>query len=120
MKYCKISKPPPQRRHRAAPRPSLRSGTCHTRGSHRGRLQPFERELAVLEVDLDEAPFGEGSLEDLGGQRVLDLLLDHPLERTGAVGRVVTLAGNLGLRFRRDLKLQALLLELLFQAGDLE
>src|ERR1035437_929038 len=57
-------------------------------------IVPLERKIATEIVDLHAAALLELPLEKLDGQRVLDPLLDHPLQRPGAVGRVVT--------FRRD------------------
>src|SRR5213082_1900027 len=44
-----------------------------------------ERELAVANPDADAVARSELSLEDLLRQRILDLLLDGPLERSGAI-----------------------------------
>ena len=53
-------------------------------------IVPLERKLATEIVDLHAAALIELPLEKLDGQRVLDPLLDHPLQRPGAIGRVVT------------------------------
>ena len=56
------------------------------------RNRALEGELAVAVVDPHGTPSPNRPLSSLAGQRVLDLLLDHPLQRPGAVGRVVALA----------------------------
>src|SRR5206468_5033220 len=52
-----------------------------------------ERELSVLENDLDLAALGELALDEALGKRVLDVPLDRPAQRPRAVGAV--LAGRL-------------------------
>src|SRR5437763_5990022 len=47
-----------------------------------------ERELAVADPDADAVARSELSLQDLLRQRILDLLLDGPLERSGAIHRI--------------------------------
>src|SRR5438874_7567557 len=47
-----------------------------------------ERELAVAHTDADAVARSELSLEDLLRQRILDLLLDGPLQRSGAIHRI--------------------------------
>ena len=54
----------------------------------------LERKIATEIVDLHAAALLELPLEKLDGQRVLDPLLDYPLQGSGAIGRIVT--------FRRD------------------
>ena len=89
--------------------------------SHRFRVvESFEREFAVAEVDLHDASFGKFALENLRRQRVLHLLLDHALQRPGAVLRVVALAGDLVDRFVGHFQRQAGLLQLLAQPLDLQ
>src|SRR5438105_14439869 len=52
------------------------------------RFHLGERELAVADPDADAVARSELSLEDLLRQRILDLLLDGPLERSGAIHRI--------------------------------
>src|SRR5205823_9062571 len=49
-----------------------------------------ERELAVADPDADAVARSELSLEDLLRQRILDLLLDGPLQRSRTVHRIET------------------------------
>ena len=58
-------------------------------GSRLPALPLLEGQLAVGGVDLDRVALGELALEHLQRQLVDQLLLDHPLQRPGAVGRVV-------------------------------
>ena len=54
-----------------------------------------EREAVLHEVDPHGAPLGKLSREQLAGQLVLQLLLDYPLQRPGAIHRVVAEPGDL-------------------------
>src|SRR5882724_4299189 len=47
-----------------------------------------EGQLAVLDVDADHAALLQLAEQQLLGERLLDVLLDHPGERPGAVQRV--------------------------------
>ena len=57
-------------------------------GSAASRRSLREDELAVGGVDLDAVALGELALQQPQRQLVDELLLDHPLQRAGAVGRV--------------------------------
>ncbi len=57
-------------------------------------IVPLKRKIATEIIDLHAAAFLELPLKKLDGQRVLDPLLDYPLQRSGTIGRIVT--------FRRD------------------
>src|SRR5215210_8703117 len=74
----------------SAPRATaLRQLTPASGGSRHPRLRSLEHELAVARVDADAVAGGELALEQLERELVDELLLDHPLERARAVGRVV-------------------------------
>src|SRR5205085_5356132 len=53
-----------------------------------------EYQVAVLRVDQDGIALMEFAVEDRHRERILDPPLDHPLQRTGPVCRVVALVGN--------------------------
>src|SRR5207237_43266 len=57
-----------------------------------------EDELALLHVDLDGVALPELAVEHPQRQRIEAVLLDRPLERTGAVDRVVGDSGKALLR----------------------
>src|SRR2546423_12071475 len=63
--------------------------TCHLR---HGRA-PREPEMVARALDADRVALPEIALQDFEGDRVLQLPLNDPLERTGAVDRVVSLEG---------------------------
>src|SRR5262245_894247 len=58
------------------------------------RRRALKRKLLAIEVDFDRAAFGVFALEELGGEWVLQLLLDHALERPCAELRVVAAVGD--------------------------
>src|SRR3954447_6321315 len=53
-----------------------------------GGLRLVEDELAVRDVDPDGVALGKFALEQPQRELVDELLLDHPLQRAGAIGRV--------------------------------
>ena len=75
-----------------AARGSRRHASAHggaVPGCRSGVRRLLEGEVAVGGVDPDRVALGELALEQLQRQPVDELALDHPLERPGAVGRVV-------------------------------
>src|SRR5215203_1176562 len=68
-----------------------RRGRRSDRGRRRLHLRArlLEGKLAICGVDSNRVSLAEFSFEDLQRQLVDQLLLDHPLQRSGAVGRVV-------------------------------
>ena len=56
-----------------------------------GLVHLLEDEAVLVGVDADGVAVEEFAGEQLQGERVLDLLLDRPLQRPGAVDRVVAL-----------------------------
>jgi len=61
-----------------------------TAGSDGGRRPgAVQRDLAVAGLDLDGVTGREPTFEDRQGQRIDQALLDHPLERAGAIGGVI-------------------------------
>ena len=86
----------------------------------RGGRQRLEGELLAVVIDADAAVVGDAAFEQLGGQRVLNPLLDHALERPSAEGRVVAFAGDRLLRGVGDFQADVALGEQLREAGDLQ
>ena len=52
-------------------------------------------EFVAFSLHIDRVPGAKATFQDRNGQRVLDLALDHALERARAVGRVVAVGGEL-------------------------
>ena len=77
--------------HRTQPRAASAAGARERLAAGDGGAAPGlgEDELAVAGVDADHVALGELALEQLQGELVDQLALDHPLQRPGAVGRVV-------------------------------
>ena len=59
------------------------------------RVAPSEGELAVSIVNLDAVARGEFTTEDLGGQGILQTLLNGTLQRSSAEHWIVSFRGNL-------------------------
>ena len=83
-------------------------------------LQAIEGELAVDVVDFHPAALGKLALEKLRGQGILDPLLDHALQRPGAVGGVVALGGDGVQGGGGNIQLDAPPVKLPFQPLDLQ
>src|SRR5215212_8700894 len=88
---------------------ALRQLTPASGGSRHPRLRSLEHELAVARVDADAVAGGELALEQLERELVDELLLDHPLERARAVGRVVAEVADQRARVVGELDLDAAL-----------
>src|SRR5690606_5272278 len=73
----------------------------------RGARLAVKREVAVLDGDLHGLAVVDLAFEDLLGQRVLHVFLDHALQGPRAIGRVVALVAEPGLgvfvQIQRDL-----------------
>src|SRR5437867_196746 len=70
--------------------------------------------------DDDGVAFGEPALEHREGERILNQLLDRPLERTRPEGWIVALLGEHALRFRRHLERDLAVGEQAFEALELQ
>ena len=86
-----------------------------------GRLD-LQHDLVVLHHDLHDAALGELAEQQLLGQRLLDVLLDHPAERARAHLVVVALVGQplgrLGRQLDLDVAVHQLRLELQHELLD--
>src|SRR5688500_6497781 len=74
----------PLRTHRLGRASSHGSGSRHAR----------ELEAAIADVHPNDVPLLVASFQQLERDRILEQPLDHPLERTGAVDRIVALVGE--------------------------
>ena len=67
------------------------------RGVDGGRLHlatRLEDQAAVAAVDHHRLPISDPAGENLLGEAILHLALDHPLQRPRAIGRIVALVGE--------------------------
>src|ERR1700730_16955295 len=82
---------------RPAREQAARSGSLFRAGSVRRLAQDAlaaDDQLALLDGDLDGLAFLDTAFEDQRRQRVLQAALDHPLERPGAIDRIVAAVGQ--------------------------
>ena len=84
------------------------------------RRQRLEREFVAAVVDADAAVVGDVAFEELGGERVLQALLDDALERAGAEDGVVAFGGDGLLGGGGDFEAEVLLGEQLCEAAELQ
>ena len=63
-------------------------------GARLDALWCLDDQLTVARLDARRVAVAQPALEDGHRERVLQAALDHPLQRAGAVGRVVALLGE--------------------------
>src|SRR5271169_267848 len=69
-----------------------------------GRYDLADHQALVAGTDMNRRPVGDMALEDLQGQRVLQFALDYPLQRPGAIDRIVAGVREPSARRRVDLE----------------
>ena len=98
----------------------IRKGGRGARLGRFGRRDLADHQADVAGADMDRRPVGDAAFEDLLGQRVLQLALDHPLQRPRAVDRVVAGIGQPGARRVVDLERDLAIGQQLVQPAELD